>query len=360
MPICNALGDGGVSANRNVGIVPIRLAEKSGNSHKRNMRYFYLCLMLCCAACSGAYANPQPFSEWLDAFKAEAVAEGIPANVVEKALGDATPIAKVIELDRKQPEGTISFSQYRERILSATRISKGRALYAQHLDALKKVQDKTGVPPQFIIALWGTETNFGGYTGTFDTLHSLATLAYDGRRSDFFRKELKAGLRILAQGDIPRTRLKGSWAGAMGHCQFMPSSYHRYAVDGDGDGIKDIWGSLPDVFASIGNYLATEGWSSQVPWGYEVRLPQGMALERDTLYQAKPVHAYAKQGVALTTGEALPHPHAKAYLMHPGEADEGAYMVYDNYHVLLDWNRSRYFATSVGLLADAIAAGGKE
>ena len=210
-----------------------------------------------------------------------------------------------------------------------------------------------------MLALWGIETNFGGYTGNFDTLHSLATLAYEGRRADFFRKELMAGLRILAEGKISHATMEGSWAGAMGQCQFMPSSYHSYAVDGDGDGVKDIWNSLPDVFASIANYLKTEGWNGDLRWGRAVAIPATMKLDRETLYNAKTLKAFRALGVTLPNGQPLPGAdNIKAYVMHPGEPNEGSYLVYENYHVLLDWNRSRYFATAVGLLADAIAAGG--
>lgn len=324
------------------------------------MRFFYLMALIGCAACSAAMANPQSFEAWRADFKKEAVAQGIPASVVARAIGDMQPLKQVIKLDRKQPEGTLSFSRYKQNILTKDRIAKGRALYRKHYKVLQRVTDSTGVPPQFIIALWGIETNYGGFTGNTNTLHALATLAYDGRRADFFRKELIAALRILADGNIAEHVMQGSWAGAMGQCQFMPSSYHQYAVDGDGDGVKDIWHSLPDVFASIGHYLQSEGWSSDVIWGREVKLPAGMALDRETLYQAKPLSVFKNRGVTLPSGAALPDANINGYLMHPGEPDEGAYLVYQNYHVLLHWNRSRYFATAVGLLADAIAAGGTE
>ena len=324
------------------------------------MRFFYVAALIACAACSGAHAKNQPFDAWLAEFKGDAVAAGVPAAIVDKALGDMQPIARVIELDRKQPEDKITFTRYKNNILSKARIKKGREKYKKHYAELKKVADKTGVAPKYMVALWGIETNFGGFKGNTVTLKALATLAHEGRRAEFFRKELIAGLKILAEGKIAHNTLKGSWAGAMGHCQFMPSSYHAYAVDGDGDGVKDIWHSLPDVFASIANYLKSEGWDGELRWGRAVQIPATMTLDRETLYNAKTLKAFNKLGVRLPNGQPLPDLDIPAYVMHPGEPNEGTYLVYQNYHVLLDWNRSRYFATAVGLLADAIAAGGTE
>ena len=336
----------------------VRLAVVGGNFHNQYMRYLSLAALIVCAACSGAHANNGSFDQWLVTFKQDAIQAGVPGKLVDETLGGAKPISKVIELDRKQPGDKITFTRYKNNILSKARVAKGRKLYKKHRAELEKVAAKTGVAPQYIIALWGIETNFGGYTGNFDTLKSLATLAYEGRRADFFRKELIAGLKILAEGKISKETLKGSWAGAMGQCQFMPSSYHSFAVDGDGDGVKDIWNSLPDVFASIANYLKIQGWDGEFRWGREVRLPKGMTLDRETLYNAKTLAEFRKQGITMANGQPLADIDVKGYVMHPGEPNEGSYIVYQNYHVLLDWNRSRYFATAVGLLADAIAAGG--
>lgn len=307
---------------------------------------------------SAAWADSNGFSQWLAEFSAVAAKQGISPEISKQVLSQAFEDVSVVHLDRKQPEGKISFTQYRKNILSPDRIRKGRSYLHIHRALLNDIAKHYGVEPQYILALWGIETNFGGYTGNFNIIPSLATLAYEGRRAEFFQGELIAAMKMVQNENVALSTMIGSWAGAMGQCQFMPSSYLKYAVDWDKDGKKDIWGSLPDVFASIANYLKTEGWDGSLRWGRAVQLPAGLKLVHEDLYTKLPLSEIAAKGVRAADGSALPVRDVEAYLMHPGEPHEGAFVVYENYHVLLHWNKSRYFATNVGLLADAIAAGG--
>jgi membrane-bound lytic murein transglycosylase B len=247
--------------------------------------------------------------------------------------------------------------------VNQNRIHEGREKLAQHRKLLNKVANTYGVPPQYIVALWGIETSYGKITGGFDILSALATLAYEGRRASFFEKELIAALKILQGGHAGTDRLLGSWAGAMGQCQFMPSSYHRYAVDGDGDGDVDIWNSLPDVFASMANYLKTEGWNDDLRWGRAVVAPRAIP---ESLYgrdNMRPLSEWRRRGVMQASGAPLPVPadgsDPMAGLVAPDGVGGPSFLIYENYNVIMHWNRSTYFATSVGLLADAIASGQK-
>lgn len=296
------------------------------------------------------------FDQWVVGMKKDAISAGISADVLEQAFSGVEPVARIIELDRKQPEGTMTFAQYRAKVINNARIAQGRRLYAQHRTLLDHVAQKYGVPAPYIVALWGIETSYGNNTGGFDVVTALATLAYDGRRSEFFRSELMHALRILDEGHIKQKSMKGSWAGAMGQNQFMPSSFFRFAVDGDGDGRRDIWTSLPDVFSSTANYLHTSGWKEDERWGRAVVIPKDLPSGVSGLDVRKPLSYWQKVGVRLASGSALPVVDGmEASLVMP-DGDEGAaFLVYDNYRVIMKWNKSLYFATSVGLLADHIA-----
>lgn len=298
----------------------------------------------------------QPWNTWLEGVKAEARQKGISEKIIAQSLNDIKPIPRVIELDRKQPEGTMTFAKYRQRVISDARTRKGRILLKEHAAALKKASDKYGVPPQYIVALWGVETSYGENTGGFKVIPALATLAHDGRRSKFFRTELMNALKILNEGHISPANMKGSWAGAMGQNQFMPSSFHAFAVDGDNDNKRNIWGDLDDVFASTANYLSKSGWKEDEKWGREVRLPKGFPESIATLKIKKTLAEWNNMGVRLPNGAPLPSvPGFKASIVTPDDENGPAYLAYDNYRVIMKWNKSVYFATSVGLIADAIA-----
>lgn len=303
---------------------------------------------------SCAYAS-QTFDQWLDQVRIEAINKGISERTVQKALSDVKPIPRVIELDRKQPEGRMSFEEYYSKVINQRRIDEGRKMYVRHRGQLEKAAQKYGVPAHYIVALWGIETNYGSNTGGFGVVPSLATLAHDGRRSKFFRAELMNALKILDAGHISLANMKGSWAGAMGQNQFMPSSFHAFAVDGNHDGKRDIWTSLPDVFASTANYLSKSGWKGDERWGREVKLPRGFAQSLTGLKTRKSLSAWEKMGVTLPSGAALPSARdIKASIVTPDGLAGRAFLVYDNFRVIMKWNKSTYFATSVGLLANQI------
>jgi membrane-bound lytic murein transglycosylase B len=263
----------------------------------------------------------------------------------------------VIELDRRQIEGRITYQEYRDRLLSAERIERGRQLLREHRELLERVAADYGVQPRFIVALWGIETSYGSWTGSTPVIGALATLAHDGRRADFFRSELMHALRIVDEGNVEVENMLGSWAGAMGQSQFMPSSYVRNAVDYDGDGRRDIWASLPDVFASIANYLAKAGWNDRRTWGREVGLPATIVDGVDGLEVRRSLPAWHELGVRRADGTPLPVVALDASLLRTDDGVGPAYLVYDNFRVLMAWNRSTYFGLTVGQLADLIDHG---
>ena len=298
------------------------------------------------------------FDAWLKAFRQEAGAKGIPAGVIEASFAGVAPIPRVLELDRRQPETTLTFDDYITRVVNPGRVESGRARLQEHRDLLARVSQAYGVQPRFIVSLWGIETDFGRLTGNFSIISALATLACDGRRSAFFREELLNALRIVAKGHVAPQELRGSWAGAMGQSQFMPSTYLAYAVDFDGDGKAEIWSSRADVFASAANYLSKVGWRGNETWGRAVRLPAGFdrALVDHNKVQ-KPLTEWQALGLRRPDGGDLPQRDMAASVIQPGGADGPSFLIYNNYRVLLRWNRSLYFATAVGFLADRIDEG---
>ena len=308
-------------------------------------------------ATAPASADYADFGAWLDDLRAEAAGQGIRAEVLDAAFAGVEPIARVIELDRKQPEFTQTFSEYMAKRVTPALVEEGRRAYRENRALLDAVGAKFGVQPRFIVALWGVETRYGAYTGGFPVIDSLATLAYDGRRSAYFRGELLKALTILNEGHITADAMVGSWAGAMGQSQFMPSSFLSFAVDFDGDKRRDIWTTKADVFASAANYLARSGWRGDQTWGREVRLPEGFDPALAGLDVVKRLSAWRALGVTRADGGDLPARDLEASVVLPGGEGGPAYVIYDNYRTILKWNRSNYFAVSVGYLADLIGAG---
>lgn len=308
------------------------------------------CLFI--AAALPAAAQPSDFQSFLRDLRPDARQRGISERTLDAALSNIDAIPRVIELDRKQPEFTLTFNEYLAKTVSSARVAKGRQLYEQHRELLERVSRDFGVQPRFILALWGMETDFGRITGGFQVIPALATLAWEGRRSTFFRKELLDALKIIDEGHITPAKMSGSWAGAMGQPQFMPSSFLRFARDYDGDGRRDIWTSLPDVFASAANYLALSGWQGDQTWGREVRLPAGFNSALIDQKAVKSLAHWARLGVRQADGGALPVARLNASLVKP----EGgpAFLVYDNWRVVMKWNRSTFYALAVGHLADQI------
>lgn len=306
-----------------------------------------------CRATSGE----ENFSAWLEVFRTEARDAGISQRTLEAALTTIkAPRLEVIDLDRKQPEFTQSLEAYLAARVSDKRIAEGRQMLRRYPTWLGRVESRHRVQRRFIVALWGIESNYGSNTGSFPVIEALVALAYDGRRSAYFRRELLEALRIVDAGHIPLSDMKGSWAGAMGQSQFMPSSFQQFAVDADGDGRRDIWGSVPDVFASTANYLAKSGWKDDQTWGRPVRLPKDFDSSLAGLETRLPLSRWQALGVRRSNGRALPGRNLEASLLIPDGPDGPAFLVYHNFRVLLRWNRSISFAVAVGTLSDLIVS----
>ena len=308
---------------------------------------------------SATPSHAKDFKTWLGELRREALADGVSQATVNAALPDTLqPIARIIELDRKQPEKTRTLEQYLESVVSADRKDKGRTRYLNNKKLLEEIGDKYGVDPAVIVALWGVETSYGAITGGYKIVDALATLAYDGRRSEYFRGELMKALKIIDEDHIAIDRFKGSWAGAMGQCQFMPSSFFNFAVDYNGDGKRDIWDTQADVFASAANYLSKSGWKRGQGWGHEVRLPQGFNRKLLGVDQEYPLSYWRNLNVRGLNDAQVANDHTiKASIIQPDGPSGRAFIVYDNYKVILKWNRSSYFGTAVGLLSDHIRTG---
>ena len=322
----------------------------------RIFSFLFSLAMVFSAASSAPCKSDTTLDNWKEKLKIEAIEKGISKNTLDLAIDDFKPIKRVIELDRRQPEFTLTLDQYLKRVIPSRRIKKGRLMLAKNNKILEKIGKKYSVQPRFIIALWGIETDFGRLDGGFSVVHSLATLALDGRRSKFFRKELIRALRILDQGHINIRDMRGSWAGAMGHFQFMPSSFENFAVDYDNDGKRDIWRNKKDAFASAANYLSKSGWKSDQTWGREVRIPEEFD---ETLINSKSFKRMSKWrslGIKRANGRDLPSRELLGALVKSKDRDSKVYLVYKNYFTILKWNRSLYFAVAVGSLADAIVS----
>lgn len=308
---------------------------------------------------------PVPFADWLAELRKEALARGISERTVGSALVGLEPLPIVVERDRTQAEYTLTIDQYLKRRVDRKTVRTARDMAKRHAAVLKKVSAHYGVPPAIIVAVWGLESNFGRFSGVRPTVASLATLAYDTRRSAMFREELFIALRMLDRGDIDPSKMKGSWAGAMGQPQFMPSSYVKYAEDFDHDGTRDIWNSEADVFASIANFLKQNGWAQGARWGTAVSLP---VVTVDRIEAAAPLRTagceatrqmtealtlarWRSLGVRASGRQALPKSSAVASLVRAGTRN---FLVFDNYSVLLQYNCAHAYALAVGLLADQI------
>lgn len=310
------------------------------------------------------------FATYTAQLKAEAQQRGYDEALLEAVFSSLQFHERVISADRSQPEVVETLDTYLPKRVSETRIRMARERYQKYQQELDAIGQRYGVQPRFIVALWGLESSFGRFQGNYSIPSALATLAYEGRRETFFRTEFFHALDILAQGHIELDSMKGSWAGAMGQSQFMPSSFLAYAQDGDGDGKKDIWNNELDVFASIAYYLKRQGWDNDKTWGREVRLPAGFdaahAIQRGSLARtewlkrwnasARPISAWQQLGVTRLNGTALPARNIEAALILPDGPGGRAFLAYDNYKSLMHWNRSYYFVTSVGVLADLIVA----
>ena len=296
------------------------------------------------------------FTDWLKELRQEALIAGISEKTLDAALAEIRqPLPEVVALDRRQPEFTQTLAEYVAARVSKQRIARGRKMLRRYPTWLGRVEKRYRVQRRFLVALWGIESNYGENTGDFAVIEALGTLAYDGRRSAYFRRELMDALRILDAGHIRLKRMKGSWAGAMGQCQFMPSTFRAYAVDAEGDGRIDLWHSVPDVLASAANFLAASGWQDDQTWGRAVRLPKDIDYTLAGLDTKLSLPRWQALGVRRSNGRALPRRNLEASLLIPDGPEGKAYLVYDNFRVLLRWNRSNAFAIAVGILSDRLA-----
>lgn len=308
------------------------------------------------------------FELFVQDLKQQALAKGFSEALVNDTFSTITFHKRAVKADRNQPEKVETLDTYLPKRVSDWKVKKAKEMMKKHKAELTKVGKQFGVQPRFIVALWGLESNFGSYTGNYNVVSALTTMAYEGRRRTFFTKQLWDALTIIEQGHITNDLMKGSWAGAMGHNQFMPSSFLAYAADGDGDGKKDIWTNPSDVFASIANYLKKVGWNDELTWGRQVQLPANfdysLAIPQNTGGRSKWLKHWARTemtlakwqeaGVRKYDGSALPNADVKAAMVFPDGEKGRAYLAYNNYKSLMHWNLSYYFVTSVGHLADRI------
>ena len=304
-----------------------------------------------------AYAQSGDFQACLQNIKADALRESVPAAIAERALQGLTPDPKIVELDSRQPEFSLTYAKYVGSSVSPERIVKGQQRLAQNRALLDAIQAEYGVPPQYIMAFWGMETNYGAFMGDFQVVRSVATLACMTKRQAFFGNETVQALRILVMDRMTREQLRGSWAGAMGNMQFMPSTFMKWGVDRDGNGRIDLWNSLPDSFASAANYLRGVGFKPGLPSSEEVFLPQGFPLDQADSSIEKPVRAWAAMGVKKAGSAPLPNVDDPSSIILPAGWRGPAFILYPNFKAVMNWNRSTLYALAIGILARQIAGG---
>ena len=309
-------------------------------------------------------ATPPPFDQWLAELRAEAEGRGLPAELLDRTLSGIQPVKKILDRDRAQAEFTLDLEQYLKRRLTRDTVRTAQRMFSRHRALLARIEKQYGVPAPVLVSVWGLESNFGRFPGVRPTIPTLVTLAYDPRRGSMFRSELFSALEILNRGDVELENLKGSWAGALGQPQFMPSSYLQFAQDFDGDGRKDIWTSISDVFASVANFLQHHGWAKGARWGREVKIPRELNDEalaiprreagcRATRLMTDPrtIAEWRKFGIRTTTGAALPKSELNGSLVLAGTR---SFLVYDNYDALLGYNCAHSYTLSVALLSDLL------
>jgi membrane-bound lytic murein transglycosylase B len=298
----------------------------------------------------------QSFAQWLAQFRQQALDAGIQATVFDQAFAGISPDAAVIKADNSQPEFTRPVWEYLQGATSAARINRGQTLLSEQAVTLAAIESKYGVDRQVLVAIWGMESSFGRFTGDKSVIRSLASLAYEGRRPAFAHAQLLAALQILQHGDVPSSQLLGSWAGAMGQTQFIPTTYNHYAVDFDGDGHRNIWTSSADALASAANYLHSSGWQIGQPWGMEVILPEGFDYALADSDIRKSLREWRQLGVKNLP---LDFADAKASLLLPAGYRGPAFLLLDNFRAILKYNNSTSYALAVGLLSERLLGGGQ-
>ena len=300
--------------------------------------------------------NNANFAQCVQNKKAQARTAGVSQARIDAEFDNFTFVPRVIELDRSQPEFVSTFSSYYSKRVNEWRIQKGREKYAQHKEFLRSLTEKYGIPGHYLISFWGLETNYGGYKGKMSTLDSLATLACDERRSKFFSNELFLALKLMDSQGLSRDDMQGSWAGAMGHTQFMPSTYTNYAIDGDSDGKIDLWESEKDALASGAHFLYKLGWEPSLRWGREVKLPISFDYQLAN-NEVKTVSQWKSLGILQGDGSSLPNSDIESRLRVPAGHEGPAFLTYANFRTIMRWNNSEFYAIAVGQLANQIAGG---
>mgnify|MGYP005695951121 FL=1 len=313
---------------------------------------FFLYILISLVLLSNQAFSNDSFSDFVTGISNEAERKGISSKLIKDFKTKVAFIPRVIELDRSQPEFKLTLDQYLARVVTLSRIKKANSKYKKNKKILKVISKHYGVQARFLVSLWGIETDFGRLTGGFPVVSALSTLAFEGRRHEYFKKELFNALKILNDGHITLSKMTGSWAGAMGQCQFMPSSFINYANDWDKDGSKNIWTSKPDVFASAANYLNKVGWSDKITWGRKVYIGQFNKELKENKYYL--LNKWSSSGILNDNKTKLPNVKIKARLIIPNDYGNYGYLVYSNFDSLLNWNRSNYFAIAVGKLSDSI------
>jgi membrane-bound lytic murein transglycosylase B len=312
------------------------------------------------AACLPCLALGQAaFTQCVAQLERRAVDQGVDAATARRVLGGANKLERVIAADRRQPEFVSTFQDYLDRRVTDERVAQGRQLLAEYRKRLSELTRTYGVPGRYLVALWGLETNYGRVLGNVPVFDSLTTLACDDRRSEYFASELIGALHIVDHGDVDVETMRGSWAGAMGQTQFMPSSYLKYGVDGDGDARVDLWNSVGDAFASAANYLRSLDWHRGERWGREVVLPDGFDYALAGLQRSRPLTEWRELGVEDTHGNPVAELPLEASLLVPAGHLGPAFLVYENFRAIMRWNRSEHFALAVGYLADRVAGSGR-
>lgn len=304
-----------------------------------------------------AAAAEGEWSGFLAGVRRDAVAHGVRASTVDTVFRYVEYLPKVVDLDRAQPEHTKTFAEFIAKAVTPQREADGRRALQENWPLLEQVHRAYGVQPRFVVALWGVESGFGKFMGSYFVPASLATLAYDGRRGSLFRDELIAALRIVDEGDIAPAKMLGSWAGAMGQCQFMPSTFRKFAVDFDRDGRRDIWGDRPDVLGSIANYIAQLGWRGNQGWGQPATVPANFDTRHTGLEYRRPIAQWAQLGVRSAQGGMPAGREDLASLVLPDGVGGQALLVTDNFRTIMRWNKSTFFAAAVGYLADSLGQG---
>ena len=319
--------------------------------------FICMCMLICAPVFAQSTDAEKAFEQCKPQLLQEAVAKGINSVLANSIIRSMNYQARVIELDRKQPEFVQAFPAYFSKRVTEWRVKKGKEMLAKHKTFLQTLTQKYGVPAHYIIAFWGLETNYGSYKGKMPVLDALATLACDARRAKYFTQEFVVALQLMQRESLSKEQMLGSWAGAMGHTQFMPSAYKNYAIDGDGNGKIDLWNSEQDALASAAHFLHNLGWSPGIRWGREVQLPEDFDYSLTGRANKQSLENWIALGISKANGAPLGSANIEGYLVVPAGHSGPKFLVYNNFRTIMRWNNSEFYAIAVGQLADQVIGG---